>query len=371
MKGYAIAMIALHNFLHLERFGFAPQNENSFSLERTNLFFGNIRDFSFSSIGDFFSFIGWIGVPVFVFMSGYGLEKKYSGKGKIRFAPYLKHSWTKLFLLMLPGVLTFIAYAMVAGKWKWALSSAFSLTLLNNFVCNIIPFNPGVYWYFGLTFQFYVVYYFLHNLPNENGKRFACVSGVLCLIVLMIFNPTWFPEQQAFELIRHNFIGWMPWFAMGMICANAHGGASVAECGDVVGDLVVRASVSGGGKWLIYNKLCKCCFYLLLSALFLILALLMNLNFFVWLFLPFVAIAFFYCFSIAAESWKPAKWLGNWLGRSSSFIFVVHPIARSVVLDLPFNMTLIVQLAVYVVLFVVGAMLYKPLYLKLMSIFHC
>lgn len=345
MKGYAIAMIALHNFLHLERFGFAPQNENSFSLERTNLFFGHIRDFSFSSIGDFFSFIGWIGVPVFVFMSGYGLEKKYSGKGKIRFAPYLKHSWTKLFLLMLPGVLTFIAYAMIVGKWKWALSSVFSLTLLNNFVCNIIPFNPGVYWYFGLTFQFYVVYYFLHNLPNENGKRFACVSGVFCLIVLMVFNPFWFSEQQAFELIRHNFIGWMPWFAMGVILAKIEKNIHAVH---------LRKRT-----------------YLLLSILLLLVALLMNLNFFVWLFLPFVAIAFFYCFSVVAESWKPTKWLGNWLGSYSSFIFVVHPIARSVVLDLPFNMTLIVQLVVYLVLFVVGAMLYKPLYLKLMSIFHC
>lgn len=345
MKGYAIAMIALHNFLHLERFGFVPQNENSFLVERSNIFFEHFQDFSWSFIGDFFSFIGWIGVPVFVFLSGYGLEKKYSGKEKMQFVPYIRHSWLKLFLLMLPAVLCFLLCKYLFG-WGYALRCVFSLTLLNNFVCNVIPFNPGVYWYFGLTFQFYVVYYFIHNLPKNGGKQLAYTLGIVCLAVLMVFNPSWFPNQEAFELIRHNFVGWMPWFAMGIICAKENVG-------------------------LCDKKPARSAICLLLSIMFLVVALLMNLNFYVWLFLPFVAIAFFYCFSRAAENWKPTKWLGNWLGRYSSFIFVVHPIARNIVLELPFNMTLSAQIVLYIVLFVVGAMLYKPLYLKLMTLFHC
>lgn len=138
----------------------------------------------------------------------------------------------------------------------------------------------------------------------------------------------------------------MPWFAMGVICAKENVGLCDKK--------TARPAI---------------CF--LLSILFLVVALPMNLNFYVWLFIPFVAIAFFYCFSRAVEIWKPTKWLGNWLGRYSSFIFVVHPIARNIVLELPFNMTLPAQIVLYIVLFVVGAMLYKPLYLKLMTLFHC
>lgn len=56
----------------------------------------------------------------------------------------------------------------------------------------------------------------MHNLPKNGGKQLAYTFGIVCLVVLMVFNPTWFPNQEAFELIRHNFVGWMPGSSWGV-----------------------------------------------------------------------------------------------------------------------------------------------------------
>ena len=95
MKGYGIMFIALHNLLHVERFtGFIKENENSFDVQRTLDFFNVLNMCDWSIFGQFFSFLGWIGVPVFIFVSGYGLVKKHE-KDNQSFVvkDYILHNW--------------------------------------------------------------------------------------------------------------------------------------------------------------------------------------------------------------------------------------------------------------------------------------
>ena len=73
IKGYAIIFIALHNFLHMSYMGFVQENEMRFDISKSRLFFEHLLNPSWTIVGDLFSFIGWIGVPVFVFLSGFGL----------------------------------------------------------------------------------------------------------------------------------------------------------------------------------------------------------------------------------------------------------------------------------------------------------
>ena len=81
MKGLSILFIALHNILHYNTLPFVKENESTFFMERPLAFYENMSSFSLSLPYDFFSFAGFYGVPVFVFLSGYGLVCKWE-KGK-------------------------------------------------------------------------------------------------------------------------------------------------------------------------------------------------------------------------------------------------------------------------------------------------
>lgn len=79
MKGVAILFIVLHNLLHW--ISKTKENEFSYSVEKTKLFFENLFTNADTLWMDVFSFLGWYGVPAFLFLSGYGLVKKYEHGG--------------------------------------------------------------------------------------------------------------------------------------------------------------------------------------------------------------------------------------------------------------------------------------------------
>ena len=72
LRGVAIVFIMLHNFLHVDFWGFTGENEMTFSLDNAAGFFSACAAGS-NWVGEFLSHIGWIGVPVFVFLTGYGV----------------------------------------------------------------------------------------------------------------------------------------------------------------------------------------------------------------------------------------------------------------------------------------------------------
>ena len=74
LRGMAIMAIMLHNFLHNPKLGFSLENEMSFSEERARHFFTQLSYGTFN-LYDWLSFLGWTGVVVFVFLTGYGIAK--------------------------------------------------------------------------------------------------------------------------------------------------------------------------------------------------------------------------------------------------------------------------------------------------------
>lgn len=75
MRGIAIMMIVFHNYCHSIQ-GVTSENEFEF-------FYGNVTSLmipkatALNWFFDIMSFFGWYGVPVFMFLSGYGLVMKY------------------------------------------------------------------------------------------------------------------------------------------------------------------------------------------------------------------------------------------------------------------------------------------------------
>lgn len=158
LKGLAILSIALHNFIHQIRFGFAQQNESSFNIDNTINFFQGLNEGGWNTLLQFSSFLGWIGVPVFVFLSGYGLVRKYESSSNIvKTGPYICHSWAKLFSMMLPGILFFAVFMQLTGYGGFHVQIKYAayLSMLGN-LFGLYELTPGVYWYFGLTFELYL-----------------------------------------------------------------------------------------------------------------------------------------------------------------------------------------------------------------------
>lgn len=74
LRGLAIMAIMLHNFLHNPMLGFTQENEMSFSGEHVKHFFSTLDKKWFDPY-DWFSFLGWTGVVVFIFLTGFGVSR--------------------------------------------------------------------------------------------------------------------------------------------------------------------------------------------------------------------------------------------------------------------------------------------------------
>lgn len=82
VKGIGILLIILHNYFHTFpefppecEFKYAPENVSRFTEAMLS---GNLRIIILS----LFSFLGHYGVSIFVFVSGYGLSKRYDHSGE-------------------------------------------------------------------------------------------------------------------------------------------------------------------------------------------------------------------------------------------------------------------------------------------------
>lgn len=115
-------------------------------------------------------------------------------------------------------------------------------------------------------------------------------------------------------------------------------------------------------------------FLFILSVLCLISIIVSSLNVWTWLLIvPFVALLFFVFFAGTIKNTKIIKNIGLWLGKYSAFIFVAHPIARSLVLILfkRVHLSCWQLTAIYMVLSLVGAIVYKIVYQAMMNVRVC
>jgi len=84
----------------------------------------------------------------------------------------------KLFLLMLPAVVFYSIYFGLSGDWVEVVNSITSLSLLGNLHRQILPMNPGIYWYFGLSFQLYLFFLLLKKCNMLKVKSY-CMLFIL------------------------------------------------------------------------------------------------------------------------------------------------------------------------------------------------
>lgn len=293
LRGIAIIFIVLHNYCHWLPSA-VHENEFSYSIENYMLFW-RTNDI-WTLILNIFSFWGHLGVPIFVFLTGYGLALKYDNNNHLCQKTYILQHYKKLCIPMLIGlVFYYLIYFIKIGSNQDIISFIPFKRIVSQItlITNLLPYpnneiHPGPYWYFGMTMQLYIIYlYVVHKKKSIYIVTFS---------ILMWGLSTLLSQYPIFLLwVKYNSIGWLPPFLCGIIIAR--------------------------NKYKIRSKKAK-----MISIITLVIILIFEFNFYTWLLTPiFVILHAIYIITLYP---KFLKKILIFIGKRSSYIFVVHPIAR-------------------------------------------
>ena len=193
LKGIAILLIVMHNFCHWLP-GCVAENEYTFEAGRIGLYLQYIAEGGPHLLLNFFSHYGHYGVPLFLFLSGYGLVKKYEGTITMRcrydddalslrcanatmtapLFPMVFHRvfqetgaalsfiWShavKLWRLMIPAIaILWLCQETIGKGWH---TQTDDLVKMVTYTANLFYNRDlilGPWWFFSLILQLYIVY---------------------------------------------------------------------------------------------------------------------------------------------------------------------------------------------------------------------
>ena len=315
MRGIAILAIMLHNYCHYVK-GIAKENEYQFLTKRCDRLWEALTSPDEYLPMDLLSFFGHYGVPVFLFLSGYGLIKKYESDDYLNHSSFLiphssflRYHYLKLLRMLIVGFVLFIMVdAVTPGRFPFHWDNVIAQLLM---YINVLPepdkiIWPGIYWFFGLMLQLYIVY---RLLLYRRSSWYVVALIVVCWLLQVFCDP----DGDTINRLRYNFIGGMLPFGLGIFCGRWN-----VECGM---RLPSRADSAAG---LLSFHILHSTFLVFPVSCLLIIA--MSFSFHAWLWIPVVIIIG----TIAFVKALPAAILKFFVffGTYSAAIFVAHPIAR-------------------------------------------
>lgn len=305
LRGLAIIGIFLHNYCHWLG-PVVKENEYTFSQHNVDWLTAVMASPDGLLPAHLVSFFGHYGVPVFLFLSAYGLEQKY---GRTLYAPtfrFVAYHWKKLFSMMIVGFVSFtIVDAMTPGRWHYTLTQVVAQLAMVN---NLLPdpdhnIWPGPFWFFGLMLQLYAVY---RLLLYKRHWAWTMGAMVVCLGVQLAFAP----ESEALNWYRYNFMGGMLPFGLGLLYAR-------------YGNRIILTHL---------NTLS-----LLVSVVFCgFLVMWMSASYLLWSVVPLVVcVLCVYVVKLLSQAARRpvGAWLMErlvWMGEISAALFVIHPTLRKV-----------------------------------------
>lgn len=315
LRGLAIIGIFLHNYSHWLG-PIVKENEYQF-------FQGNVDRLNQALVHPdgnlllhLLSFFGHYGVPLFLFLSAYGLVKKYERPGVTSPSSnglsawrFIRYHFLKLFKMMIVG---FVAFTMVdaitPGRWHYDVMKIIAqLGMFNNLLPN--PDRqiwPGPYWFFGLMLQLYVIYRLVIY-----RRHWGVTAGIMlaCALAQFFFDP----EGEALNRYRYNFMGGMLPFGAGILLARFEK------------TILSWRERSKPTQW----DGCLCVIAAVLTYI-------LSGNFYTWTFVPLAVCAFGIGFTrlltaIGSYRWgHPLLRAMEWMGSISAALFVCHPITRKI-----------------------------------------
>ncbi len=333
LRGIAILGIFMHNYLHWLN-PMVKENEYQFHQKDIDRMMECLLSPSWDLPLQLFSFFGHYGVPVFLFLSGYGLVQKYENAPTKAFSgttfynvwQFAKKHFMKLFPMMMLG---FTVFAMVdwitPGRhhWTWGdIIAQITMTI------NIFPnpddiIWPGPYWFFGLMMQLYLLYRIA--IYNKSNKVLLTIIAICWLVQALCFDA---PEGEFINRIRYNFIGGVLPFGIGIMLART---PSLPD--------------------FTFNH------YLFIFVVSLSATVILSLGFQTWLWVP----AFIITLNVAFVKLLPSflSKAFDWLGILSAAVFVCHPITRKIFIPISRGGDIMDGLVLYIVTTLMLAAIFK------------
>ena len=327
MRGIAILAIVLHNYCHFIS-KIVQENEYQFFVSHNEQLWQVVTNPDALLPVHLLSFFGHYGVPVFLFLSGYGLVRKYETSDN--FCPpvrFVRYSYLKLLRMLFVGFSLFICVDMVTpGRFQFHWDNVIAQLLM---YINVLPepektIWPGIYWFFGLMMELYIVY----RLLLYRRSSWIVVALIVVCWLLQAFCD---PEGETLNRLRYNCIGGLLPFGLGIIAAR-------------VRTLRTGSTTPTDSAYAPYGPI----LWLLVFILSVALVFAMSFNFYTWLLLLPVFIIFG---TIALVKAMP-KWMLSivtWFGSISAAMFVAHPIARKLFITVAWKQDIYDGLMLYII----------------------
>lgn len=332
LRGIAIIGIFLHNYCHW--LGFAvKENEYTFRMSNCRNLMKAVASPDANLAVHLVSFFGHYGVPVFLFLSAFGLVMKYESRQPVpgavqESAPsFIVSHYRKLFSMMIVG---FVAFTMVdaitPGAHHYKFMDIVGQLLMFN---NMMPdpdhvIWPGPYWFFGLMLQLYIVY---RLLLHRRSSWLAVLLVAVCWLLQMLCAP----DGDALNRVRYNFMGGVLPFCAGLLYAR-------------------------------HGKPMSHAFWVTQTIISVVLVFFFSFNFQLWLWAPL-----FVCSALVGiAKLTPAKinkWIA-WMGGISAALFVLHPITRKIFIPISRHGDVYTGLLLYIVASVALAWFYHNFKLR-------
>ena len=327
MRGIAILAIVLHNYCHFIS-KIVQENEYQFFVSHNEQLWQVVTNPDALLPVHLLSFFGHYGVPVFLFLSGYGLVRKYeTSDDSCPPMRFVRYSYLKLLRMLFVGFSLFICVDMVTpGRFQFHWDNVIAQLLM---YINVLPepektIWPGIYWFFGLMMELYIVY----RLLLYRRSSWIVVALIVVCWLLQAFCD---PEGETLNRLRYNCIGGMLPFGLGIIAAR-------------VRTLRTGSTTPTDSAYAPYGPI----LWLLVFILSVALVFAMSFNFHTWLlWIP----VFIILGTIALVKAMP-KWMLSivtWFGSISAAMFVAHPIARKLFITVAWKQDIYDGLMLYII----------------------
>ena len=322
MRGIAILAIVLHNYCHFIG-KIVKENEYQFFTSNNDRLWHALTNPDELLPVHLLSYFGHYGVPVFLFLSGFGLVKKYERGDRVATLPFVRYNYLKLLRMLIVGFSLFIIVDMLTpGRFQFHWYNVVAQLAM---YINVLPepdriIWPGIYWFFGLMIQLYIIYRLLLYRRNS-----WWVVGLIA--VCWLLQAFCDPDGETLNRLRYNSIGGMLPFGLGIIVAR-------------IPTLGMKWSQTGNDLFPRWEYLAA-----LLVSSGLIVA--MCFWYQAWFWIPALIIIG----TIALVKVMP-KWMLSiitWIGSISAAMFVAHPIARKLFITVAWKQDIYDGLMLYVI----------------------
>lgn len=218
MKGIAILGIMLHNYCHWLK-DIVRENEYTWQQWKCDRLWAVIQQPDEFLPMHLLSFFGHYGVPVFLFLSGFGLVMKYE-RGtlpEVGVWRFCRYNYLKLFRIFIVGFVLFVMLdAFTPGMHRYEASEVVAML---GMYANFFPHPsqviwPGPYWYFSVTLQLYILY----RLVFYHWRHWGVVAALVA--VCWLWQLYCSDDMEMLERLRYNLVGGLLPFGMGVLVAR-------------------------------------------------------------------------------------------------------------------------------------------------------